>query len=406
MKKTILMIAALLVASTTVAGSGSSLSDWYIIPAAAHLQGKKGTYWQTDVSIVNPYSWQSITVRVIYLPEGQDNSSATGQDFTLAPSANLTLPDVVSQTFGAQGKGALLVYSMAGASFSVTARTFTGSPETYGQTENGRSLMNPGGATSFITGVSDDGSFRTNVGAVNATGHSITLQITTHGANGSQYGSTQLTLMPWGMSQVALSSFSASFSNGYIKIRCVDTDSDIQWVAYATPVDNYSGDSVFLEDRVDLQGTWAHQMYDLTGLWQGTMTPSQGSPESFSLYILQMQSKISAQVYNSDGYLDSAFTGYEDHGTITISDWTPLWRPCIQSRLTSSQAMTAGMSLSGSLTISAQYYGCPNGTVTFNFTRVPMPAGIGRAMGDSAATVTTATHTRLGSGTPRVRDGR
>ena len=75
MRRFILTLVVLCVASVTFAGAGSSLASAYLIPAAAHLPGQGHTYWMTDLSIVNPYTWRSITVGIFYLPGDHDNST-------------------------------------------------------------------------------------------------------------------------------------------------------------------------------------------------------------------------------------------------------------------------------------------------------------------------------------------
>jgi hypothetical protein len=57
--------------------------------------------------------------------------------------------------------------------------------------------------------------------------------------------------------------------------------------------------------------------------------------------------------------------------------------------------MTAGSSISGGLTFSAQDSRCTNGRETFNFTRITTGDPFGMAMGEAAAAATTTAATGL-----------
>ena len=57
-----LVAVAILLPASLFAASGPNLSDWHVIPAAAHTEGAQGTFWRTDVSIANPYTWRNILV--------------------------------------------------------------------------------------------------------------------------------------------------------------------------------------------------------------------------------------------------------------------------------------------------------------------------------------------------------
>jgi hypothetical protein len=48
------------------------LSTAYMVPQVAHIAGQEGTFWQTDLYLVNPQK-QPLQVSGLFLPAGQDN---------------------------------------------------------------------------------------------------------------------------------------------------------------------------------------------------------------------------------------------------------------------------------------------------------------------------------------------
>ena len=262
-----------LLAAPAIAAGGYGLWDWYIIPAAASNPGVNGTYWRLDISILNPYSWRPITVKMWFLAEKKDNSIAPVKAFTINPGAQVTLADVVGSQFGVTGKGALLLDTADGAYFTTNARSYTtSSGGTYGHEVPGQYMVRGPNAKAFTAGIRVDSVFRTNIGAVNGSRSSITVRADVLDTVGSIAGSYTFNLPPFGTEQVAVSSFSSLQGPGSIRWTCVSSNSGVEWVAYATPVDNASGDAIYLEERGDNQYTNAQPAWDLTGRWQGTMS--------------------------------------------------------------------------------------------------------------------------------------
>ena len=245
-------LAAVLILSwpvTAHSASGYDLSDFYVIPAVAHVEGLQGTFWRTDLSLVNPYTWRSITVTVKLLKSDLNNSSGPSRTFTLGPGQSLTLRDIGDQVFGFSGTGALVVWADEGVYFAATARTYTGAAGTFGQTEGGQQFVGVSGDVALIAGLRNDSEFRSNLGAVNASNVSLTLTVGIYNASGSLRGSKTVTLQPWSHTQFAVGTFTGNFTEGYARWTCQATTSRVQWVAYGwwlttSPVTQYSSRSV------------------------------------------------------------------------------------------------------------------------------------------------------------------
>jgi hypothetical protein len=356
------LAAVMLLATPLFAASGSQLVDWYIIPAAAHTEGAQGTFWRTDVSIANPYSWRNILVLMKYLPADQDNTDAVLEDFTLAAGAELLLEDVVSTVFETTGVGALLVYSEGNAVFTVSARTYTGSDATYGQTENGQGAPQTGPGTAFVTGIIENDRYRSNIGAANASDVALAIRARVYGATGTQCGNENLTIPPWSQTQISVASICDGVESGYVRWDAASSAPNLRWVAYASVVDNASGDAVFLEERIDQSFTQFHTLWDISGWWTGTIT-GPGLFFNGSVLFEQDSAAITAWIYNEEGFLHSTFEAYESLGDIVIEGGSLLYLPCFDNIISTGSATPSLNSVEGEFRASGS---CLTGTVSFS----------------------------------------
>jgi hypothetical protein len=109
------------------------LSTAYIVPQVAHIAGQDGTFWQTDLYLVNPQK-QPLQVTGLFLPAGQDNGGTFAATGVLAPGAVTSLRDILGfREFAWVGRlGAMLVVAGApgtpctgeGCRFEVYSRTY------------------------------------------------------------------------------------------------------------------------------------------------------------------------------------------------------------------------------------------------------------------------------------------
>jgi len=317
----VVLVALLATSAPAPAATGSGLWSWYVVPSVASNRGLQGTYWRTDLAISNPYPWREITVKLRLLKEKVDNTSAVFQELTVPAGGQLLLPDVVKAQFGFEGKGALELDAADGAMFSVTARTYnTAAAGTFGQAINGQEWVNGGGDMAFTTGVRHGGGFRANIGAVNASRVAMTLIAEVLDAAGTLRASRTFNLLPWSTEQVALSSFAGEIASCSIRWRCTSTDDAIQWVAYASVVDNGSGDAVYLEERPDLGYTQVQPSSDVSGLWTGSLMITGFAPEDVTVRLNQWDAWVWAYLYNSANDCRELYVdGYETGGVVTFT---------------------------------------------------------------------------------------
>jgi len=360
--RTVAIIVVLLLASvaSVFASSGSSLSDTYIIPAAAHAEGAQGTYWRTDVAIVNPYDWRSITVEIKYLVSGEDNTNASEHSFTIGANELLLLEDVVFATFGESGTGALYLESTDGAYFTASARTYTGDTATFGQTENGQKSRCHDDDTALVTGIRETSRYRTNIGVVNVARWPADIRARVYDSDGDLVGTKTFELDAWSQQQVSLASFGAAAASGYVLWDCLTTSSS-SWVAYASVVDNNSGDAVFLEERENAEYTQYRPTYDLEGWWYGSFSGPAGSGNMY-VDIGQDGAELWAYTFTLDGNVELYLYGYADSTHLTIESGFGFTIPCWDDWVTDGEATASSSSINGSYSAVGD---CYEGTTTF-----------------------------------------
>ncbi len=319
----VLAVAAVLRAVQVEAATGYGLWNAYMLPSAAHLPGALGTFWRTDLFIQNPYTYQSLKVKVWFLPELTNNSSVQPRVFTIPTGGQLVLEDVVATQFGATGKGALLVSTDNSDAFvHVAARTYTGASGTYGQAINGQLGANQAGQRALIAGVRNAAGYRANLGVVNWSSTTVSVQAEVYDSNGSLRGSRSFRLLPWSSEQVSVSSFAGEFRDGYVKLSSTPSPANGWWLAYASVVDNATGDAVYLEDRPDDVYTYRQPSLDLSGRWEGSLSFSAGY-QSVDVNIYQYGAYVDAYLYDSStGFRVAHLSGYEEAGQLVFQGST------------------------------------------------------------------------------------
>jgi len=235
-----------------------------LIPAAAHTVGEFGTAWQTDLWIFNPGT-SSVTADVRFYQSNRDNSGVDAADplleQTLAPHATLFVPNIVAQVDPeANLSGALRVGAGGtGSPLVVSSRTYntedTGG--TYGQFVPASSGSDLAVHQLLLTGLRHDADFRTNIGLASSSPNAIGgIVIHVLDDNGTERGTYELGLLPYGMTQVdsvlekmtppltSLQTFSVviDFRDGQGNPAAADQPV----TAYASVIDNQTGDATFI----------------------------------------------------------------------------------------------------------------------------------------------------------------
>ena len=222
MRKLQILMIACAVLLPVAAHAQSVYSDTYVIPIIGHATGAFGSVYMTDVSITN-FNNDPLTVQLIVVEQGENvsdnvfplvNGSINGS-VVVAPKSTVVLRDILNGYRGnANTSGALILGGDK--PFAVTSRLYNAKNGGVGDTvpavsnffENsvGRSDNN---AVAYIPGIVNNGSFRTNIGFLAATGSASTgplvVEVRIRDASGNSLGTRVVTTQPGQFTQTQFS---------------------------------------------------------------------------------------------------------------------------------------------------------------------------------------------------------
>jgi hypothetical protein len=226
-------------------------SDVLYVPAAAHVGGVGGTSWRTDLELYSAGDADA-TYSVEWLPADQANTEPQAASFTLGSGESVRYGDVVREVFDASGAGAIRITVDAG-EVMATSRTYNDlGDRTYGQLVPGLTPDEAlGGTRARLAGLSYSADpqrgFRTNIGLVNATGEEITVLVFLYSADHTLLGTLDYTLGAYAYTQgtdVFAQVTDEDVTGGLAEVYCLDPEA--RYYAWASIVDNRSGDPVFI----------------------------------------------------------------------------------------------------------------------------------------------------------------
>ncbi|MGZ5494473.1 MAG: hypothetical protein ACXWHG_12775 [Thermoanaerobaculia bacterium] len=238
-------LAFLLIVSIASAYDAHALrlgAEKVIIPIIGRFPGAGGTQWHTDLFLANPYS-PTVTVTLRFYPAGAPMQQRT---FALPPYSNLTLPDVVLNTFGmVNAGGPLEVSASEDNTTEARARIYnTGNPAgQFGQGVPGIgfSYLN---RQAYLFGLNAADGTRLNVGVTNPNDVEATISINVYRDKSSlTLHSRSVTLPPHGNVQYNDIAIAFGFApQDGIQIEMISS----QYIyGYASEVRNDTGDAVF-----------------------------------------------------------------------------------------------------------------------------------------------------------------
>jgi hypothetical protein len=221
------------------------------ITAGAHAEGVGGTYWVTDLEIHNPDDALA-TVAIDLLPKGTNNTSHQTSQLSIEGGRSWRVADALDDLFGFTGAAALRIRAQ-GAAVMVGSRTYNNAASgTFGQFVPGVPESEAvSGSTVRLVQLSRSASvssgFRTNIGFVNIGAEKIEVTVELYDGNGALLGTTQHNVKPYGQNQIT-DIFgrvtSGDVANGYAIVS--STDPGARFIAYASVVDNRSGDPIYI----------------------------------------------------------------------------------------------------------------------------------------------------------------
>jgi hypothetical protein len=240
----------LCVATITVgSGGGPTNSDRWLVPAAASASGYGGSDWRTQVAITNSTN-QARQATIYYV---RDSASWPGVllsgPISIGPRRSYYLDDILATLRPTAGL-LYVVFDEAGP--VVTSRTYNRASDgsTFGQGIPGIPMGGTAPDELILPMVhSGAGRFHTNLGLVQASTGSMTVEISIYTAGGSLLATQQRTVID-GWDQIndvfdRLGVGGANVEGGWISVRMVGGSPDA-WTCYASVVDDETGDPTYV----------------------------------------------------------------------------------------------------------------------------------------------------------------
>jgi len=213
------------------------------LPAMAHTPGRNGTVWRSDLVLHNPGS-EAVRVSVWPLGPSGGNDGVATASVVVAPGRDVTLQDLLPGLLGSNAPSGGAILSADGPVLAAS-RTFTGDESgTWGQNVPlvPESAWVEAGRRVVLAGLAQDAATRTNLGLLNPNGTSLTVHVRFHGADGAVLGERSWTVSARGWRQIDLALEAAGAAP--VSLAWAELDGDGGFVAYASVIDNATGDAV------------------------------------------------------------------------------------------------------------------------------------------------------------------
>jgi len=238
----------ILVLPSETAATGMEL----FVPGAAHVTGAAGTNWRTDLEIHNPGITRA-EFTVALLKRDWNNTMPLTEFFSLDGGKSIRYEDVLDEVFSFEGSAALRIKPTSG-EVMVSARTYNDVVGgTYGQfipgVTTGTAAISEdhkGRLIQLSRSASSSGGFRTNIGFVNPGGSNVMANVELFEADGTHLGALSYTLKPYEYNQVGDILGKVTGATVENAFAILTTTSGGSFLAYASVVDNRSGDPVYM----------------------------------------------------------------------------------------------------------------------------------------------------------------
>lgn len=234
-----------------IVGATPVVTSELLLPVVARNQGQSGTQWRSDLRVLNGGSF-SIHVDAELRFQGAFGMPPVVESFELRPGQAVTFDDVIHSLFGFEtAVGSLRLVPREGpAVLFATSRTANhgGAHGTYGQYVpaliGGAGIHDHG----VLLHVEDGPRMRTNLGLLETSGQSVTLEITLLDHNGYPCGAvTRQTLGPWESNQINdIFSVLGAAPHPNARLEVTRLSGAGAFFGYASVVDADSGDAVFV----------------------------------------------------------------------------------------------------------------------------------------------------------------
>lgn len=225
-----------------------------LIPVAGNAPGGGGTYFRSDVHLLNLRNVAQ-RVEIFYLPQGGAGASTPARTLDIAPLSGIYSEDFVNNILSEDGLGGIRFVGVTadgqfdpGARLHVASRIWTPRPDgaagTYSQSFP--AVVLPAATTSDVRtlfGLRHGPQYRVNVGVSNVSPVSQRFRVTLRvsGPGGTETTAFETLLQPFSIEQRG-----ATLSlEGVVQVLVerITGGAGVEWHTWASSVDNASGDA-------------------------------------------------------------------------------------------------------------------------------------------------------------------
>ena len=239
-------------------GQPAGRSNYFVIPVAGHVVGAQGTEFRSDVTIGAAVRQR---VAVAWLAQGVD-STAEGLDFLEVGPDPSFFSDMIAGTLGKTGLGALVVAAITAdgaldpsGTLRGFARVWTPIPGCSGTS----SFSMPGGmfvSPDFYNGLKGlllDAGHRGTIGVVNPGAYPVTGIVHVFAPDYTPLGEIEVPVPGRSMRQVPIPATNVGLVSFWIELKEIHVFVGVPkaFAAYATSIDQVSGDAMLLSHVVD-----------------------------------------------------------------------------------------------------------------------------------------------------------
>jgi hypothetical protein len=223
-----------------------------LIPVAGSIAGNNGTFFRSDINVINFRSADQ-RIQLHWLPQGGTGDDVAEREITMGARSGFSSEDFVANILGVSGLGAIEIIAVTAngtpdlnGELHATSRIWTPTPNategTMSQTFPALVVSNVANQTKWIFGVRRDSRYRLNAGVTNTATIAQRFRITTIGSQTTTGESMEVEVPARGVQQVNLQG--AANGTFQVIVQNISTNgTGTSWQAWASSVDNFSGDA-------------------------------------------------------------------------------------------------------------------------------------------------------------------
>ena len=220
-----------------------------VIPVSSQSEGIGGSIWRTELTLFNAGS-EGASVTLIHVPGAGGNVQT--RTIFVNPRHTLTYANALRDVFGMSGGAGAIVIEASGATatplLKVTSRTFNDAPGgTYGLAVPDL-IPSDLQQTQYITGMTANADYRTNIGLVNRGAAPVSVALTLYGSNGGVLANAAVTVPATSFQQDTLAAYFPAIAGRALTgltMRVTASTANVLG-AYASVVDNRTHDPLYI----------------------------------------------------------------------------------------------------------------------------------------------------------------